>query len=229
MDAFKWLTKNVNFSATFGKTIGGLIPGAGTIIGSLTDIFSAFSGAPSLGEMVMDGLNALSTQISELKSELTSVIEKTAEIQTARTVDFVLQGVDEIQQEVSAMQIMRSVSEQTALQELAIKKTEVYTQFLTDMEKINKSAYSDLKTIIDNCEADLQKLYNDILARFGVLGFEFFKYIEGLTAQASQKTSRNAPGIQETPGAAQEKKQSEGFNPLLLSPLLLLLFKKSKK
>lgn len=229
MDAFKWLTKNVNFSATFGKTIGGLIPGAGAIIGSLTDIFSSFSDAPSLGGMVMDGLNALSTQISELKSEITSVIEKTADIQTARTVDFVLQGVDEIQQEVSAMQIMETIAEQTNLQELAVAKMEIYTQHLQNLEAMQKQAYADIKAIIDNCESELRALYESLVLRFGGLGIDFFKYLEGLTAQAPQQTIRSAPGIQAAPKVAQEEKQSSGFNPLILSPLLLLLFMKRKK
>ena len=105
--AFQWLAKNVNFSSAFGSSVAKLIPGVGQILGPLTDIFSAFSSAPSLGEMVLDGLNSLSTQIADLKNELTATIERTAEIQTARTVDFVLQGVDEIQREVSAIQVMQ--------------------------------------------------------------------------------------------------------------------------
>jgi len=229
VQAFQWLTKNVNFSTAFGKTIGDLIPGAGSIIGSLTDIFSAFSSAPSLGEIVLDGLKSLSNQIGELKTELTATIEKTAEIQTARTVDFVLQGVDEIQQEVSAVQIMQTIAEQTSLQDLAASKMEVYTQYLQTLEALQRQAYTDIKAIIDNCESELRALYESIVLRFGSLGIDFFKYLEGLTAQQPQQTSRSAPVIQEAPGQTQVDQKNGGFNPLLLSPLLLPFFIKRKK
>lgn len=227
--AFLWLSKNVSLSANFGKTIGGLIPGAQSIIGSLADIFNAFSSAPSLGDMVLDGLSSLSGQISELQSELTATIEKTAEIQTARTVDFVLQGVDEIQQEVSAVQIMQTIAEQTSLQELAASKMAVYTQYLQALEVMQKQAYTDIKAIIDNCESELRALYESLVLRFGSLGIDFFKYLEGLTAQQPQQTSRSAPVIQEAPGQTQGDQKTGGFNPLLLSPLLLLFFMKRKK
>ena len=227
--AFQWLTKNVNFSATFGKTIGGIMPGAGSIIGSLTDIFSAFSSAPSLGEMVLDGLNSLSSQISELKNELTSAIEKTAEIQTARTVDFVLQGVDEIQREVSAVQVFQFINDESALVELAATKSEIYTQYLAEYSAMQSAAYVEIAAIVSKCENELTELYAALTLRFGDMGLDFFKYLEGLTAQAPQQTSRSAPGIQATPEVAKEEKQSNGFNPLILSPLLLLLFMKRKK
>lgn len=227
--AFQWLVKNVNISSVFGKTVGGLIPGVGSIIGSLTDIFSAFSSAPSLGEMVLDGLNSLSNQITDVKNELTATIEKTAEIQTARTVEYVLQGIDEIQQEVSAVQIMQTIAEQTSLQELAASKMEVYTQYLQTLEALQKQAYTDIKAIIDNCESELRALYESLVLRFGSLGIDFFKYLEGLTAQQPQQTSRSAPVIQETPGQTQGDQKTGGFNPLLLSPLLLLFFMKRKK
>lgn len=229
VEAFKWIASYVNVSSVFGKTIGGLIPGVGSIIGSLTDIFSAFSSAPSLGEIVLDGLKALSSQINDLKNELTATIEKTAEIQTARTVDFVLQGVDEIQQEVSAVQIMQTIAEQTSLQELAASKMEVYTQYLQTLEALQKQAYTDIKAIIDNCESELRALYESLVLRFGSLGIDFFKYLEELTAQQPQQTSRSAPVIQETPGQTQGDQKTGGFNPLLLSPLLLLFFMKRKK
>lgn len=229
MQAMQWLTKNVNFSSAFGKTIGGLIPGAGSVIGSLTEIFSAFSSAPSLGEMVMDGLSSLSNQIADLKNELTATIERTAEIQTQKTVDFVLQGIDEIQQEVSAVQIMQTIAEQTSLQELAASKMEVYTQYLQTLEAMQKQAYADIKGIIDNCEGELRALYESLILRFGSLGIDFFKYLEGLTAQQPQQTSRSAPVIQEAPGQTQGDQRTGGFNPLLLSPLLLLFFMKRKK
>lgn len=231
VQAFQWLTKNVNFSAAFGKTIGGLIPGVGSIIGSLTDIFSAFSSAPSLGEIVLDGLKSLSNQIGELKTELTATIEKTAEIQVARTVDYVLQGVDEIQREVSALQVMQSISEESALKELAAEKAQIYTEYLYELNQMQLKSYADMKIIIDNCEIELQNLYKSLVMRFGNLGLDFFKYLEGLTAQQPQTVavSRSVPGEALTPAQTQDDKKAGGFNPLLLSPLLLLFFMKRKK
>ena len=138
----------MNFSAAFGKTIGGLIPGVGSVIGSLTDIFSAFSSAPSLGEIVLDGLKSLSGQISELKNELTLAIEKTAEIQTARTVDFVLEGVDEIQREASAIQVMQSMSDEAALKHVAGQKAQIYTEYLVELDDMQTKAYTDIKSCL---------------------------------------------------------------------------------
>ena len=229
--AFQWLTKNVNFSATFGKTIGGLIPGAGSIIGSLTDIFSAFSSAPSLGEIVLDGLNLLSSQISELKSELTSAIEKTAEIQTARTVDFVLQGVDEIQREVSAVQVFQFISDESALVELAYAKSEIYTQYLAEYSTMQAAAYAEIAAIVNKCENELTELYAALTLRFGDMGLDFFKYLESLTAQQPQAiaVSRSAQGEAVTPVQVAPTDNKTGFNWLYLSPLLLLLFTNKKK
>lgn len=229
VQAFQWLTKNVNFSAAFGKTIGGLIPGVGSIIGSLTDIFSAFSSAPSLGEIVLDGLKSLSNQIGELKTELTSTIEKTAEIQTARTVDYVLQGVDEIQREVSAIQIMQSISDEASLQELAMQKNDIYTQYLADYSALQQAAYSEISDIINKCEQELNDLYAQIVARFGAIGIDFFKYLQGLTQKSDESvpaSTRSAPAVS---SPVNENVEKTGFNPLLLAPLLLLLFAKKKK
>lgn len=231
VEAFKWVTSYVNVSSVFGKTIGGLIPGVGSIIGSLTDIFSAFSSAPSLGEIVLDGLKALSSQINDLKNELTATIEKTAEIQTARTVDFVLQGVDEIQREVSALQVMQSISEESALKELAAEKAQIYTEYLYELNQMQLKSYADMKIIIDNCEIELQNLYKSLVVRFGDLGLDFFKYLESLTVQQPQTVavSRSVPGEALTPVQVQDDKKAGGFNPLLLSPLLLLFFMNRKK
>lgn len=229
VQAFQWLTKNVNFSAAFGKTIGGLIPGVGSIIGSLTDIFSAFSSAPSLGEIVLDGLKSLSNQIGELKTELTATIEKTAEIQTARTVDYVLQGVDEIQREVSAIQIMQSISDEASLQELAIQKNDIYTQYLADYSALQQSAYAEISDIINKCEQELNDLYAQIVARFGAIGFDFFKYLQGLTQKSDESSptaTRSAPAVS---SPVNDNAENTGFNPLLLAPLLLLLFTKKEK
>ena len=231
VQAFSWLTKNVNFSAAFGKTIGGLIPGVGSVIGSLTDIFSAFSSAPSLGEIVLDGLKSLSSQISELKNELTLAIEKTAEMQTARTVDFVLQGVDEIQREASAIQVMQSMSDEAALQQVAGQKAQIYTEYLAELNDMQAKAYTDIKSVIDGCEAELQKIYAEITLRFGGIGLDFFKYLESLTQKApavivTTRSASAAPGVVKP---TEEIPVEKPFPWLYLSPLALLLFMGKKK
>ena len=231
VQAFQWLTKHVNFSSTFGKSISGLIPGVGQLIGPLTEIFSAFSSAPSLGELVLDGLKQLSTQITELKNELTSVIEKTAEIQTTRTVDFVLQGVDEIQHEVSAVQIMQSLSDESSLREIAAEKSKIYTEYLAEYSAMQSAAYAEIAAIVSKCENELTELYAALTLRFGDMGLDFFKYLESLTAQQPQAVavSRSAPGEALAPVQAAPADKKTGFNWLYLSPLLLLFFTNKKK
>ena len=228
IDGFNWLTKNVNFSATFGKTIGGLIPGIGSMIGSLTDIFSAFSSAPSLGDMVLSGLNSLSTQISDLEKELTATIERTAEIQTARTVDFVLQGVDEIQREVSAIQVMQSMTAESLLQNVAAQKAEIYTEYLAQYGAMQSAAYAEISDIVNRCEAELTELYASLVLRFGEMGLDFFKYLESLTvaAPAPAVETRSAPSVA---APAVQSEEKTGFNWLYLSPLLLLFLANKKK
>lgn len=227
--AFQWLTKNVNVSAAFGKTIGGLIPGVGSIIGSLTDIFSAFGSAPSLGEIVLDGLSALSTQIADLKNELTATIEKTAEIQTQKTVDYVLQGVDEIQQEVSALQIMQSMTNEAALQQVAIEKNSAYAEYLQQCETMQTAAYSEINAIINQVQSELTAMYDAIILRFGAMGFDLFVFFKSITDQpAAQSRALPAPVTAEKKADEMEKQES-GFNLLYFSPLLLLLFMKRKK
>lgn len=228
VEALKWVASYVNVSSVFGKTIGGLIPGVGSIIGSLTDIFSAFSSAPSLGEMVLDGLSSLSTQIADLKNELTATIERTAEIQTARTVDFVLQGVDEIQREVSAIQVMQSMTVESLLQDVAAQKAEIYTEYLAQYGAMQSAAYAEISDIVNRCEAELTELYAALVLRFGEMGLDFFKYLESLTAAepAPAVETRSAPGVA---APAVQSEEKTGFNWLYLSPLLLLFLAKKKK
>jgi len=228
VQAFQWLTKNVNFSSAFGSSVAKLIPGVGQILGPLTDIFSAFSSAPSLGEMVLDGLNSLSTQIEDLKNELTATIERTAEIQTARTVDFVLQGVDEIQREVSAIQVMQSMTAESLLQDVAAQKAEIYTEYLAQYGAMQSAAYAEISDIVNRCEAELTELYASLVLRFGEMGLDFFKYLESLTtaAPAPAVETRSAPGVA---APAVQSEEKTGFNWLYLSPLLLLFLAKKKK
>lgn len=228
VQAFQWLTKHVNFSSTFGKSISNLIPGVGQLIGPLTEIFSAFSSAPSLGELVLDGLKQLSTQIADLKNELTTTIERTAELQTARTVDFVLQGVDEIQREVSAVQVMQSMTEETLLQEVAEQKAQIYTEYLAQYSAMQSAAYAEISDIINKCETELNALYESLVLRFGEIGLDFYKYLQGLmTAEpAAPVQTRSAPSV-DAPVVQSEEKS--GFNPLYLAPLLLLFLTKKKK
>ena len=89
-------------------------------------------------------------------------------------------------------------------------------------------AYADLKIIMDNCEIELQNLYDSLILRFGEMGLDFFKYLESLTvaAPASAVETRSAPGV-EAPAVQSEEKT--GFNWLYLSPLLLLFLAKKKK
>lgn len=226
--AFQWLTKNVNFSSAFGSSVAKLIPGVGQILGPLTDIFSAFSSAPSLGEMVLDGLKSLSTQIEDLRNELTATIERTAEIQTARTVDFVLQGVDEIQREVSAIQVMQSMTAESLLQDVAAQKAEIYTEYLAQYGAMQSAAYAEISDIVNRCEAELTELYASLVLRFGEMGLEFFKYLESLTvaAPAPAIETRSAPSVA---APAVQSEEKTGFNWLYLSPLLLLFLANKKK
>ena len=226
--AFQWLAKNVNFSSAFGSSVAKLIPGVGQILGPLTDILSAFSSAPSLGEIVLDGLKSLSNQINDVKNELTETIERTAEIQTARTVDFVLQGVDEIQREVSAIQVMQSMTAESLLQDVAAQKAEIYTEYLAQYGAMQSAAYAEISDIVNRCEAELTELYASLVLRFGEMGLDFFKYLESLTAAAPAPAveTRSAPGVA-APSVQSEEKT--GFNWLYLSPLLLLFLAKKKK
>ena len=226
--AFQWLAKNVNFSSAFGSSVAKLIPGVGQILGPLTDIFSAFSSAPSLGEIVLDGLKSLSNQINDVKNELIETIERTAEIQTARTVDFVLQGVDEIQREVSAIQVMQSMTAESLLQDVAAQKAEIYTEYLAQYGAMQSAAYAEISDIVNRCEAELTELYASLVLRFGEMGLDFFKYLESLTAAAPAPAveTRSAPGVA-APSVQSEEKT--GFNWLYLSPLLLLFLAKKKK
>ena len=228
IQTLQWLTKNINISSAFGSSVAKLIPGVGQILGPLTDIFSAFSSAPSLGEMVLDGLNSLSTQIVDLKNELTATIERTAEIQTARTVDFVLQGVDEIQREVSAIQVMQSMTAESLLQDVAAQKAEIYTEYLAQYGAMQSAAYAEISDIVNRCEAELAELYASLVLRFGEMGLDFFKYLESLTAAAPAPAveTRSAPGVAAPTVQSEEK---TGFNWFYLSPLLLLFLANKKK
>lgn len=228
-EAFKWMVSHFNISGDLAKSVSGLIPGFGSIVGSLTDIFSAFSSAPSLGEVVLDGLRQLSSQITELKSELTKTIEKTAEIQTQKTVDYVLQGVDEIQQEVSAVQIMQSMTNEALIQQLAIEKNQAYTEYLAEYEKIQSAAYRELSDIINQVQADLETLYNAIVLRFGELGFDLFGFIKKLTEAPQAENAAPVQRSMPTPQAQPKADEKHPFNWLYLSPLLLLLFANKKK
>lgn len=229
MESFLWMSKYVNLSSDFGKTVIGLIPGAGSIIGSLMDIFSAFSSGPSLGEVVLDGLNSLSNQIAELQKELTSTIEKTANIQTEKTVNFVLQGIDEMQQEVSASQVMQALIEQDTLEKAAKIKIDAYSEFLQNMDLEQKKIYADINSVIDRCQKELNDLYESIKAKFGSMGFDLFGYFQQLSSDTITGTQKSTPIVRNAVITENKTSTESGFNLLYLSPLLLLLFMKKKK
>ena len=228
LDAALWLTKNISMSANLGKAIFGSVPGVGSIIGALTDIFSVFEEPPSLGSIVMDGLKSISTQMQNISIELNSTIQKTAEIQTQRVSDFTLQIATAGQMEVSAMQIMQSISDETGLKELAIQKNAIQAAYLAEYEALQKTAYSEIENIINANQADLKKLYDSIMLRFGSMGLEFYDFLKSETTKPTQATQSRAV----SPGATQQADATEpatGFNWLYLTPLALLLFMDKKK
>ncbi len=81
---------------------------------------------------------------------------------------------------------------------------------------------------MDNCEIELQNLYDSLILRFGEMGLDFFKYLESLTAAAPAPAveTRSAPGVA---APAVQSEEKTGFNWLYLSPLLLLFLAKKKK
>lgn len=227
--AFQWLAKTVNITAVFGDTVSKFIPGAGTIVGALTDIFDVFSSPPSLGQVVLNGLAQLSTQISNIKSEILSAIEKTAELQTKKTIKYTLEGVEEIQKEVSAIQIMQSVINESILSDVSIEKSNLYANYLIKYDEMQSAAYAELSEIINNVQKDLTLMYNKIINQLGLLGFDLYAILELKTNKPMNAQIQDRKLTTNSDAKAYDKSEGFAFNPVYLSPLLLLLFTNNKK
>lgn len=201
--AIEWLSKNFTVGGSVSSALAFAAPAIGTFMPMLSGIFEMFSSGPSIGEVTLSAIGQLGAQIQNLAIELTNTIQRTAELERQKTVDFVLSGVDEIsRQESAALQMIDMVKlEQVQLE--AIKKNEIYTDYVSQSMQMRQEVLENIQSRINSVRQQINQQYDTISSSLAMLGIDLTKLSLDMLKCQEQKqqltaTSRSAPGAPET-------------------------------
>jgi len=171
VQAVKKFGSMLGVGAIVSTGITAAFPFAAPILPVLSGIFDLFSSGPSIGEMTLDAINGLSTQLSEGLKNLQEATENIVKEQAQQTINLVLQGADTIAREQSAVDVMDSLGLQSILQETYEKKNELYVAFLQDMQTYRANALNDLADTIDAEQKRISDKYQQLLTQvYGMIG-----------------------------------------------------------
>jgi hypothetical protein len=171
VQAVKKFGSMLGVGAIVSTGITAAFPFAAPILPVLSGIFDLFSSGPSIGEMTLDAINGLSTQLSEGLKNLQEATENIVKEQAQQTINLVLQGADTIAREQSAVDVIDSLGLQSILQETYEKKNELYVAFLQDMQTYRANALNDLADTIDAEQKRISDKYQQLLTQvYGMIG-----------------------------------------------------------
>ena len=198
VQAVKKFGSMLGVGAIVSTGITAAFPFAAPILPVLSGIFDLFSSGPSIGEMTLDAINGLSTQLSEGLKNLQEATENIVKEQAQQTINLVLQGADTIAREQSAVDVMDSLGLQSILQETYEKKNELYIAFLQDMQTYRANALEDLADTIDAEQKRISEKYQQLLTQvYGMIGEIAPAILDALTQYTEQGgTESDAPPAQ---------------------------------
>lgn len=195
-------------------------PFAAPILPVLSGIFDLFSSGPSIGEMTLDAINGLSTQLSEGLKNLQEATENIVKEQTQRSIDLVLQGADTIAREQSALDVLDSINLQSILEETYQEKNQLYVGFLEEMQNYRNNTLQTLAASIDAEQARISAKYQQLLAQvYGMIG-EIAPAILNALTQYTQTQDAPADAPPERESLEDVKPGSTTENKDLLFPLI---------
>lgn len=187
VQAVKKFGSMLGVGAVVSTGLTAAFPFAAPILPVLSGIFDLFSSGPSIGEMTLDAINGLSTQLSEGLKNLQEATENIVKEQAQQTINVVLQGADTIAREQSAVDVMDSIGLQSILQETYEKKNELYVDFLQQMQTYRATALDELANTIDAEQKRISEKYQQLLTQvYGMIGEIAPAILDALTQYTQQ-------------------------------------------
>lgn len=224
VDAVKKFGSMLGVGSVVSAGLTAAFPFAAPILPMLSGIFDLFSDAPSLGEMTLDAINSLSTQLNEGLNNLREATESIVKEQAQLTIDVVLQGSEQIAREASAVSVFRAIAVDTILEETLQEKKAMYIEFLQEMQDYREKALSNLSGEIEKAQNEINEKYMQLLGQvYGMIAEIAPAMLDALDnflalQESGQGTTRAID--QDTPALFQEKSPSAsaqaGDNKLLL-------------
>lgn len=215
VQAVKKFGSMLGVGAVVSTGLTAAFPFAAPILPVLSGIFDLFSSGPSIGEMTLDAINGLSTQLSEGLKNLQEATENIVKEQAQQTINVVLQGADTIAREQSAVDVMDSIGLQSILQETYEKKNELYVDFLQQMQTYRATALDELANTIDAEQKRISEKYQQLLTQvYGMIGEIAPAILDALTQYTqTQDAPADAPPDRQSledvkPGSTIENKDS---------------------
>jgi len=165
VDAVKKFSDMLGVGSVVSTGIAAAFPLAAPILPILGDVFGLFSGAPSIGELTLDAIDNLSSQVAEGLKNLQQVTENIVKEQAAQTVNLVLQGADTIAREQSAIEVFDSLNLQQILEQTYQEKNLAYLEFLETMQDYRENAIANLSSFIYDEQQKIFTKYSQLLAQ----------------------------------------------------------------
>lgn len=165
IEAVKLFANVTGIGGTVTAAIATAFPLVGSVLPLLSGIFSMFGGGgPSIGEVTLTAIQNLGTQINAVAERLENVL--TAEIQSSaqKTIDVVLAGQNEIARQQSAVSVFVSTIQADILDAVAVEKNTAYAEFLAATNEAQAQAMDDLKKMLADAQAAVNKVYDSQLA-----------------------------------------------------------------
>lgn len=221
VQAVKKFGSMLGVGAVVSTGLTAAFPFAAPILPVLSGIFDLFSSGPSIGEMTLDAINGLSTQLSEGLKNLQEATENIVKEQAQQTINVVLQGADTIAREQSAVDVMDSIGLQSILQETYEKKNELYVDFLQQMQAYRATALDELANTIDAEQKRISEKYQQLLTQvYGMIGEIAPAILEALTQYTQQGgTESDVPPGRENLSDVKPEARIENENSALI-PIL---------
>lgn len=218
--------------ATVQTAVTSIFPVAGALMPAISDLLSAFSSAPSIGEVMLSAVNALSVQISEGFKNLENALRIEIEAQADRTIDVVLSGASELAKEQSAALVFENYNVAAAADALREQKAKAYKVAMQDIYNLRKSALEKLQGQLQQVQQELENQYQNALqqvrAIIASIAPQILDALNSYLAQFEQQESRALPVESVLPGESAAR-GSNGMLLILLGGAALFLIGSKKR
>lgn len=210
--------------------LSSIVPGASFLISGLSSIFGAFSSGPSLGELTLKGIAQLSTQIAETAKYLEKALSEKIDASAFKVIESTLQGVDELQKEVSAANVIENYNVAKYADELRARKTEAYAVFLQDIQTLRQDALSKLTANYEAFRRKVDAQYMQALNAIASLLLQLAPDMANALQSAIDKQTGSGYATRSiNQGQATQKDDKSGLMLIGLAALGIYAVSKSKK
>ena len=220
-----WLGKNLDVSGALGSTgLGSVIATAFPLVGGalsmLSGVLDMFSTGPSIGQVTLDAIKGISSQIEALGKELTDTIQKVGEAQSLKTTEMVLSGVDDVARQMSATSQIIDMIKSNQIQEFEKLRESTYAEFLASQVEYRTATLANLQAMISDAQAKIENAYAEIIKQLAVFGFDLLPMLYDALKPANEPPTPRAitsPTLPATPAENIASKSDNGLIWLMLA------------